>query len=500
MPLEGAGLVRHVHAVRPLVSSAFALTVLLAMPPRKPRTLHDLLRSGRTAARWLVAAGDVLAGPIGPHLNAFRLVAGVAAVATLLFGGGEIASDVVLGTLTVLNFACVRSWRRTMVALEAFAAAADRLAAAETSSPVSPAAASRDPRLAALAASLVRLHERLARLLEEREVVVERGGEEVERIAATMEEMSAAGEELAATIQELSAEAGARAVSVERAAAAAQTISAATEEVVSAGAEATGLNAAVRQLAEEQQAAMVEVARSVGAFTGDVNSAVARIQTLAASSERTARFVDLVRGITRQTNMLALNASIEAARAGEEGRGFTVIAEEVRKLAGQAAKAAEEIESVIREMTREIRRVEAMLDGCGRTGEMVAGGVGEAAQGFDHVVRRMREADEHVAVVQAGVEEIERQIRINGAALEEMSVGVTQLAAAAQEMAATSEEMAAGLGELAGTSARLHEMLRPAEFEVAPSTEPYAERGIHVRGAQRTIQADHLRTHERIHA
>ncbi len=85
-----------------------------------------------------------------------------------------------------------------------------------------------------------------------------------------------------------------------------------------------------------------------------VKQAEAVVKGLEAKSKDITSILRVINGIADQTNLLALNAAIEAARAGESGRGFSVVAEEVRKLAAQSAGSAKEIEHLIQEIVKEI--------------------------------------------------------------------------------------------------------------------------------------------------
>jgi len=111
-------------------------------------------------------------------------------------------------------------------------------------------------------------------------------------------------------------------------------------------------------LGREKSRKTIEVMNSIYTSSTDSSNLV---QHLGEKSEEIAHIVKVITYIAEQTNLLSLNASIEAARAGEAGRGFTVVAEEVRKLAENSAKAAEEISTLIKSVNAETSRtVESM--------------------------------------------------------------------------------------------------------------------------------------------
>ncbi|HEX7118639.1 MAG TPA: methyl-accepting chemotaxis protein [Longimicrobiales bacterium] len=481
------------HARRPTLHALRRRSRLRALrraldPAALLRALRDALED---AAAWVIAAA---------RIDRILAASAVAALVTGYMGGDGTPARVLLVLLAVVNLGAAWSLRISTAAFGRLGewASAVRDGATRADAPPS-LRRSALPGIAPLADSLATVRARADRLFEHHTRLAREGGRELDRLAATSQELSAAGEELAATVQELSDDAGTKAAAVQRAAEAAELVAAAAREVSVGLEEAVRLNTSMRELAEAQHAAMEENARSVDAFIRDVRAAMEGMRDLAAAAARTADFVDTIRSITKQTNILALNASIEAARFGETGHGFGVVAEEVRQLADKAAGAATEIQLIVRDSNRAAIQLRRTLDDCIRSGEFVARGVGEAAQGFGAVVEQSRSAAEHMVVVEAGMEEIERQIDINTAALEVVSAEVTQLAAATQEMSATAEEMAAGLGELAEATQQLGGLLGSA----APADDPaiYSSwRRSDVGREKRSGNADDLRPHEWVHA
>ncbi len=101
------------------------------------------------------------------------------------------------------------------------------------------------------------------------------------------------------------------------------------------------------QLAQEGRQIVDQAVSQVGSLAEEVNQSARVVRELQEESENIGTVLDVIRGIAEQTNLLALNAAIEAARAGEQGRGFAVVADEVRSLAGRTQDSTEEIQSMV---------------------------------------------------------------------------------------------------------------------------------------------------------
>ncbi len=197
-----------------------------------------------------------------------------------------------------------------------------------------------------------------------------------------------------------------------------------------------------------------------------VQESALQVEGLTRLSESITEFIDLIKQISSQTNLLALNAAIEAARAGEHGRGFAVVADEVRNLADSSAKAAEEVTQTVSTIRDKVREVADTM----RVGtEKVRGieGVAKAAAGaldsISHSVGEIREAakrvNESAGVNRKVVDELAQRTTEVAAAASQHASASQEVSAAAEEQSASTEQMAAAAGELLQGAQRLTELV-----------------------------------------
>jgi methyl-accepting chemotaxis protein len=203
------------------------------------------------------------------------------------------------------------------------------------------------------------------------------------------------------------------------------------------------------------------------AIASVVEDGVARMKRLTERSRQIKQVLDFITSVAEQTDMLALNAAIEAARVGEQGRGFTVVAEEIRKLAVESAQAASEVGALILEVRNDIAEASgAISQGAGS----VAMGK-EIVEKMDHdfeaiantvtVNSTMIQEISHVSKEQAmAADEILRAIgEISQAALQ-ISANVEEVAAATEEEAASMQELTSLAQNLANLAGNLKDLVR----------------------------------------
>ncbi len=210
------------------------------------------------------------------------------------------------------------------------------------------------------------------------------------------------------------------------------------------------------QAASQGMQIVRDTSTSIGALAMEIGKAVGVVQTLAKDSENINAILTAIRGIAEQTNLLALNAAIEAARAGEQGRGFAVVADEVRNLAQKTQQATEEIQSMIQQLqqgTRDVVRV--MEDSQQRTDESVQHAA-KAAQALETITQAVSVINDMNTQIASAAEE-------QSAVADDINRNVINIGQVANEVASGADESSAasaGLTKLAEQQRRLINQFR----------------------------------------
>ena len=139
-------------------------------------------------------------------------------------------------------------------------------------------------------------------------------------------------------------------------------------------------------VSEGNRAAVMQISRTLDVLSSDTLQSSNNVQNLTQRAAEIGSIVKLIKEIADQTNLLALNAAIEAARAGEQGRGFAVVADEVRKLAERTAKATSEISSIVTAIQGETELAKEQMQGMAEKSQVFSQEVGGVMESMKHLL------------------------------------------------------------------------------------------------------------------
>jgi len=299
------------------------------------------------------------------------------------------------------------------------------------------------------------VHERSVQLLHNSRLVSDNANETAqatEHIAASMEQV-ASGAQLQQTASEENA------IALEEYARGIQSIVENTSSVAE-----LANHSAIQ--AEQGNVTIVDAMEQMKSINQSVQTTESAVEQLHDHSQQIENIIDVITNIAGQTNLLALNASIEAARAGESGRGFSVVAGEVRKLAEQSSESAKQIAELIAEMqnsTQETVNAMAYV-----RQDVVSGmkAVAQAGQMFEHIMALVQQVTGQVQETSAATEQMSAGTEEITASVDEMakiaadtSSTVQSVAAASEEQLASVETISASIGQLKQMAEELQEMV-----------------------------------------
>ncbi|MHB8764846.1 MAG: methyl-accepting chemotaxis protein [Deferrisomatales bacterium] len=261
-------------------------------------------------------------------------------------------------------------------------------------------------------------------------------------------EMSSVAQELSATTTQIADANTALCGRSEGVATASQEMSTTVDEVASNTLAVSEASRQAQRAAAEGAAVVSQAVQSLGEIAAVVERAAATTRALGSEAEKISAVIEVIQDIADQTNLLALNAAIEAARAGEHGRGFAVVADEVRKLAEKTVKATHEIARTVGGIQGESRRAVAAIEQGQLTvlrGTELGKAAGEAVVAIEGMVTT---AADRVQQIATATEELSATIRETASNLFEMARGVEQNTMAAFEISKTANSVAHKAGEL----------------------------------------------------
>jgi methyl-accepting chemotaxis protein len=263
----------------------------------------------------------------------------------------------------------------------------------------------------------------------------------LELIAGSSTQLASAAEELSVVTEQSSRGLQQQNNEIEQAATAVNQMTAAVEEVARNAVSTSEASQQSNQTARQGRDRVVETVKSIQDMTQQIQATSGLVEGLATQGRDIGKVLDVIRSIAEQTNLLALNAAIEAARAGEAGRGFAVVADEVRALAHRTAQSTTEIEQMVAGIqTRTGEAVQSMSRNTEstRTTLGLASSAGDALELITEAIAQINERNLVIASASEEQAQVSKEVDRNLVNIRDLaaqtSAGANQTSAASHEL------------------------------------------------------------------
>ena len=265
-------------------------------------------------------------------------------------------------------------------------------------------------------------------------------------------QIASAAEELSAVTEQTSAGVNSQKVETDQVATAMHEMTATVQEVARNAEQASQAAAAADGEAREGDKVVAEAITQIERLASEVVRSTEAMGVLQQESDKIGSVMDVIKAVAEQTNLLALNAAIEAARAGEAGRGFAVVADEVRGLAQRTQKSTEEIESLVAGLQNGTQQVAMVMNNSRVLTDSSVALTRKAGASLENITRT-------VSNIQSMNQQIAAAAEQQSAVAEEISRSIINVRDVSEQTAAASDETAASSVELARLGNQLQAMV-----------------------------------------
>ncbi|SET27207.1 methyl-accepting chemotaxis protein [Oceanobacillus limi] len=318
-----------------------------------------------------------------------------------------------------------------------------------------------------LASSVNKMSSNLQELLKEVTTVSESVSSQSEELTQSANEVREGSEQVASTMQELAHGSETQATSASELSATMNSFFDKVREANENGGRIEQASNSVLELTNKGTHLMETSTEQMTKIDQIVQTAVAKVQGLDSQSQQITELVSVIRDIADQTNLLALNAAIEAARAGEHGKGFAVVADEVRKLAEQVSVSVTDITDIVRNIQQESSNVTESLRGGYVEVEQGTKQIKSTSETFKEISDAIKNMASRVEKVSENLTEIEEQtVQMNtsveeiASISEESAAGIEQTSASSQQTSSSMEEMSRSSEDLSKLAEEMNQLVR----------------------------------------
>jgi methyl-accepting chemotaxis protein len=276
----------------------------------------------------------------------------------------------------------------------------------------------------------------------------------IQGISESSQQLASAAEEMSSVMEQSTRSLQAQNDEIELAATAVNQMSTAVDEVASNAVSTSEASKASNSDSQHGHRQVSETIVSIQGLVTEVTHASSQAQGLASQARDISKVLEVIRGIAGQTNLLALNAAIEAARAGEAGRGFAVVADEVRSLAQRTQDSTQEIELMISGIQTGTQNTVSAMQNSASQAEQTLQRASGAGQALEKITAAMSQINQRNLVIASAAEEqsqVAREVDRSLVSIRDLS---TQTAAGAAQTSAASQELSRLAGDLNGLVTR----------------------------------------------
>ena len=311
------------------------------------------------------------------------------------------------------------------------------------------------------------LNEKLKQTISSIHAVSETVAASSEELAQSSNEVQTGTEQITVTMQELASGTETQASTAGDLAETMVTFQRSIHETTQEGIELKEHSNHVQNLTTTGKGLMVQSTQQMAAINEIVLDSVRKVEGLNVQSAEISKLVSVIDDISNQTNLLALNAAIEAARAGEHGKGFAVVADEVRKLAEQVQFSVTDISTIVNRIQgetgnvttalqsgyEEVKRGTAQLNQTNETFEQISGAVEDMILNINTISGNLNKVAQNSESINAAIDEM-------ASISQESAAGVEQTTATVEETAATMDEISKSANQLASMAEELNSQLQ----------------------------------------